>query len=280
MSTDYLSGRVNFHTHTYRCNHAQGTVHDMCQAALEQGITTLGFSEHVPFESVEKNTLYHRIPHGDLIIYRQEIREAQKEFPGLQIFAGLELEFETDYFSGYYPELRERLDLDYMIGGVHYIYKESGDMLPFWVESADVGFKEYRLFMEGNIRFMESGLLLYLAHPDAFSKFYPYWTKEMEAVTRDVFACAADLQIPLELNANGWRKKDIICPDGSSRKAYPWLPFWELATEYNVQCVVGSDAHKPEEVWGNTSDIVAFAERLGLPLVNHDLAAKLKSQSL
>ena len=277
MSTDYLSGKINFHTHTYRCKHAVGNVREMCQGALEQRITTLGFSEHIPFLSDEMNVRYSRILPEELEPYRQEVREAQKEFPQLKIFAGLELEYQEDYFSGYYPELRERLDLDYMIGGVHYVYRPNGDFVPFWNDAQVVDLADYRLFMTGNVKLMESGLLLYLAHPDAFTKFYPRWTDEMKAITRDVFACAEALQIPLELNANGWRKGVRTYPDGTSRKLYPWLPFWELATEYKIKCVVGSDAHCPAEAWGNTSDMETFAKELGLPVVNRDLAAGLAS---
>ena len=277
MSTDYLSGKINFHTHTYRCKHAVGTVREMCQAAVEQGITTLGFSEHIPFLSAEMNVRYRRIAPEELDLYRQEIREAQKEFPQLRIFAGMELECQEDYFTGYYPELRERLELDYMIGGTHYIYRPDGEFVPAWIDAAVLDMNDYRRCMEGNVKLMESGLLLYLAHPDLFTKFFPRWTKEIETITRDMFACAEDLQIPLELNANGWRKKDRFYPDGTSRKLYPWLPFWELATEYKIKCVVGSDAHCPADAWGNTSDMVTFAQELGLPVVNRDLAAGLAS---
>ncbi|MBR2426337.1 MAG: histidinol-phosphatase [Lentisphaeria bacterium] len=268
---------ANFHTHTYRCKHATGNIKDYCLEARKQNVSTLGFSEHIPFKTEEMNIRYRRIAPHELPLYCQDIEDARNEFPDLTLYKGLELEYETEYFSSYYPELKEKLELDYMIGAVHYIYKSNGELLPFWDEKAIVDFNDYRRFMEGNIHFMETGLLLYLAHPDAFSRFYPYWTEEHAAVTRDVFACAEALKIPLELNANGWRKKDIVLPDGTTRKLYPWQPFWELATEYNIECVVGSDAHKPEDVWGNSPDIVAFAEKLGLPLVNDKLAAKIEA---
>ena len=36
----------NFHTHTYRCKHAEGDVEDYCRVAVEQGMSTLGFTDH------------------------------------------------------------------------------------------------------------------------------------------------------------------------------------------------------------------------------------------
>lgn len=38
----------NYHTHTYRCGHANGSEEDMVKAALAMGIEELGFSEHIP----------------------------------------------------------------------------------------------------------------------------------------------------------------------------------------------------------------------------------------
>lgn len=278
MSSMYLSGeRANFHTHTYRCKHAVGTVRDYCQAAVEQGVTTLGFSEHVPFTSEEMNIKYRRIDPKELPEYCQDVRAAKIEFPELQLFTGMELEYEKDYFASYYPELKERLNLDYMIGAVHYFYGDDGVMRPFWVPDLVLDYKDYRRIMENSIHMMETGFLLYLAHPDAFTRFYPYWTKELEAITRDMLACAEALKVPLELNANGWRKEDMVLSDGTSRKCYPWAPFWELAAEYDLEYVIGSDAHKPNDVWGNAPDIVAFAQKLGLPLINDKLAARINA---
>ncbi len=38
----------NYHTHTYRCKHAQGDCQEYVTEALQAGCTTLGFSEHMP----------------------------------------------------------------------------------------------------------------------------------------------------------------------------------------------------------------------------------------
>ena len=36
----------NYHTHTARCHHAMGTDEDYVQIAIQEGYTTLGFSDH------------------------------------------------------------------------------------------------------------------------------------------------------------------------------------------------------------------------------------------
>ena len=41
--------RSNYHTHTPRCNHAQGREEEYIQRALEGGFEELGFSDHSPY---------------------------------------------------------------------------------------------------------------------------------------------------------------------------------------------------------------------------------------
>ena len=38
----------NYHTHTFRCHHAQGTDEEMVLAAIKSGIKVFGFSDHGP----------------------------------------------------------------------------------------------------------------------------------------------------------------------------------------------------------------------------------------
>ena len=40
--------RANYHTHTWRCNHAVGSEEDYVIHAIEQGFDILGFSDHTP----------------------------------------------------------------------------------------------------------------------------------------------------------------------------------------------------------------------------------------
>ena len=39
---------ANYHTHTPRCNHAQGSEREYIEKAIEQGFSVLGFSDHTP----------------------------------------------------------------------------------------------------------------------------------------------------------------------------------------------------------------------------------------
>lgn len=96
--------KTNFHTHTYRCGHANGSEEDMICAAMKMGIEELGLSEHVPlphyrqhlFKSLVairsprsflsliyafiKNGPSMRMPYKDLDQYLEAINDCQKNF--------------------------------------------------------------------------------------------------------------------------------------------------------------------------------------------------------
>jgi histidinol-phosphatase (PHP family) len=39
----------NFHTHTFRCQHASGEDKEYVEAAIQSGLKVLGFSDHCPW---------------------------------------------------------------------------------------------------------------------------------------------------------------------------------------------------------------------------------------
>ena len=42
--------RIDLHNHTERCNHAQGSIDEYIQRAIDIGIDIYGFSEHAPMD--------------------------------------------------------------------------------------------------------------------------------------------------------------------------------------------------------------------------------------
>ena len=40
---------ANYHTHTWRCRHANGTEREYVERAIEGGLKILGFSDHSPY---------------------------------------------------------------------------------------------------------------------------------------------------------------------------------------------------------------------------------------
>ena len=45
---------VNYHTHTFLCEHATGTIDDYIASAIDTGIEELGFSDHSPLPEISR----------------------------------------------------------------------------------------------------------------------------------------------------------------------------------------------------------------------------------
>ena len=74
----------NFHTHTFRCKHAQGDVDDYCRAALDRGMQTVGFSDHSAMP--DDRWLQVRMEYDSLDGYISAINKAKNDYPSLRIF--------------------------------------------------------------------------------------------------------------------------------------------------------------------------------------------------
>ena len=102
----------NYHTHSTYCD-GRDRPEAMIRAALRLGCEELGFSGHayVPFDDCCMT------PEGTAA-YKAEIRSLAEKYRGrLRVLLGVE----QDYFSPLPTD-----DYDYVIGSVHYLYKDGG----------------------------------------------------------------------------------------------------------------------------------------------------------
>ena len=115
----------NYHTHTARCNHADGSDREYVEAAIQSGVKVLGFSDHAPY--LFPNTEYYssfRMFTDELENYAESVRVLQKEYANdIRILLGFELE----YYPALYEEEKKFLSKvkpDYCIMGQHFAGNE------------------------------------------------------------------------------------------------------------------------------------------------------------
>lgn len=255
--------RVNLHTHTCRCKHADGDVRDYCEAALENGLVALGISDHAPHPDGRWDDV--RMDMSALPEYVASVNEAKKAYEGrLRIYLGLELELVPGEENYVKEELFGRYKLDYLIGAAHNVMRPDGTCFYFKDATTD---EDLCVGTDYTIATMESGFFVYMAHPDWFAYAWRGWTPTAESCCRAICQAAKAYGIPLELNANGFRRKPVE-DNGVIRPAYPLERFWEIAAEEGVTGILGADAHKPWHVWDNMENCRAIAQKYSLPLVN------------
>ena len=236
---------VNYHTHTWRCRHAEGADAQYVEQALASGFALLGFSDHTPWPYKSDFISGVRMRMDQLQDYLDTVNALRRTFAGrIDIPVGLECEAFPEFY-GWLGELKAR-SLDYLILGNHYDLTDDGD--PLRLTDAG-GFRfgrstrpqEVLRYAQRTIAGMNTGLFDFVAHPDLYCRVYPAFDAECAAAARDICAAAEALNLPLEYNLLGlWEHR----PDGKrSGLGYPCPGFWEIAAQYRVKAIVGFDVH-------------------------------------
>ena len=256
----------NYHTHTYRCGHAgASTDREYVENARKNGITQLGFTDHVPVSELEFQDDEQQMDISEVDNYLESIHMLQSEYPDMTILSGFEVEYNPmkEQFLG---ELRERVD--YMILGQHFVLDG--------IDQVSKNNPNYPLEYANIVcQAMESGLFDIVAHPDIFMKFRDsikteegkkIFLENAKEASRQICQKAKEMGIPLELNFGG-----IIIGKKLSdgEYAYPHSLFWEIAAEEKVPTLYGVDAHNANQfdLMGNCKekvDVIINPERLNI----------------
>ena len=250
----------NYHTHTYRCQHAKGDCVDYARVASELGMEVLGFSDHTPLPDGRWSGV--RMAMKQLDEYERAVADAREAYPDLRVLLGMECEYSQEFHAFFEDELLGRRGYDYLIGAGHYIGIDDS-----WYGSFDnaVAPENLRLYVDQVIATMECGLFAFIAHPDVYGCCNHVWNEDCAAAARDICQASVAAGVPLELNGYGLRKPWIDTPDGK-RAMYPWEPFWEIAAEERVRMIINSDAHRPEHVGHGQAELGPWVRRLGLEI--------------
>ncbi|BDP42547.1 putative histidinol-phosphatase [Deinococcus aetherius] len=246
------------HMHTPLCGHATGTPREYARAALNAGLAGVCFTDHSPMPAWYDAPW--RMRRDQLGTYVESVLEARAEFLGrLEVRLGLEADFHPGT-ERYVAELLETHDWDYVIGSVHYIGAWGFDNPEHADEygARDLGtlYHHYYALVEGAAR---SGLFDAIGHLDLPKKFGhrdPDGYAALHAL--DVIA---ERGLSLDFNTAGWRK-----PVG---EAYPAPDLTRAAGERGIPFVLGSDAHRPEEVGYHFTEAIKQLHDVGGRIVTY-----------
>lgn len=254
--------KVNLHTHTYRCRHAEGTDEEYVLAAIKEGYTKLGFADHTPFPYENGYVGKSKMTVDELEGYISSITALKEKYKGqIQILLGLECESVPRFFP-FLKEVKEKMD--YMILGNH----GDGSMHEKYFGNIQT-VERLELYVHNAVEAMESGLFLYMAHPDLMLSKYPAFDDTAKALSRQLCREANRLSIPLEYNLYGIMKG---VPEGGL--GYPYGGFWEIAAEENVRAVIGVDAHAPAHFAAvDTAAAEKYLKKLGITVLSDPMEA-------
>ena len=189
---------ANYHTHTYRCQHAIGDDRAYVEQAILNGMKVLGFADHCPWVYDTDYVSKIRMKPAEVDDYFSSLQSLKKEYEkDITIYIGLE--------SEYIPELMEKQDklladypLDYMILGQHFNEPEYNS---HYNGNGTNSLEQFTRYIDLIIEGMESGRYKYVAHPDLL-----YYTRDektrVEQYTR-LCRYFKEHNYPIEINLVG-----------------------------------------------------------------------------
>lgn len=223
---------ANYHTHTWRCNHAQDIEREYVEAAVARGIRTLGFADHAPYFFDGDYYSGFRMKREQYQDYVDTLRGLKQEFAGkIDIRIGVEMEYYPKYFEKTL-DFMGGIGLDYIIMGQHFLdhteswhaYKETDDecVLARYVD----------VVLEG----AATGAYSYIAHPDHFHFVGDgkTWHKHMLRLCEGL----KEMDVPVEMNLLGFLEG----------RHYPRRDFFEVVSEAGTKVVLGCDAHSKAQM--------------------------------
>ena len=239
--------RFNYHSHTYRCGHADNDMEDedYVKEYIKMGFEKIAFTDHCPEKNKNDIRPNIRMEYNQKNEYLNSINILkEKYFNIIKIESGYEIE----YLPGEEKNLEElKKESDKIILGQHFIYDNNKIL-------KTVGNRDYSLTDEELIRYaeyiekaMQLNLPDIVAHPDIYMLRRNNFSEVESKVAHSICMNAEKYNIPLEINLNNIfshtyyenRKLNNIEIEKQRRNlskvSYPCKEFWKIASNYNIK---------------------------------------------
>ncbi len=241
--------RIDIHNHTTRCNHAEGTVDEYIQKAIELGIDIYGFSEHAPMDFDP----HYRLAFEEMQAYTDDILNAKARYKNdINILFG----YEVDYLPGHMDDRVLQATVDYLIGSVHFIDKWSFDNPEFIAGWKNKDIDEiWKAYFEATEAMARSGKFDIVGHLDLIKVFKFLPKKDVRILAKDALHAIKRSNMVLEVNTAGLRK-----PIG---ELYPSRALLEEAYTLDIPITFSSDAHSVEQVGFSYDLATALVKEIG-----------------
>jgi histidinol-phosphatase (PHP family) len=226
--------RTDYHVHSLFSD-GKSAPEDYIAPANAAGLKEIGFSEHL---TLFRGSLDWSMKAQAVEPYLTHIKKLSKNTRNIKVKTGLEV----DFFPGKEEEINSFLsgiDLDYVIGSVHYLGDATVDLGPEFYEGKNIN-RLYELYFEQVVSATASGLFDIIAHCDLIRIYGFMPSIDQEPLYRKLAKSFKIHDVAFEVNTNGRNR-----PIGDF---YPDRKFLKIFCEENVPVCVNSDAHMPSRV--------------------------------
>lgn len=266
-------GLVSFHGgHSGQfCAHAEGTLEEVVRAAVAQGLTHYGISEHAPKSSSSALDVDELSRGLSAVDTQESFRElAEVEFPRLRakyegqvtLLLGLETDaVPQDGFVERTLRLREQYGVEYLVGSVHHVHEVliDGSKEDYREAAARCGDEEalHLFYFRLQAQLIEGARPEVVGHLDLIRKHsrLPSIPDSVRRAVGENLERIADAGLLLDVNASPLR-------DG---EPMPYPALWVLAAarRRGVRLTLGDDAHAAADVGRGLAGCLALAAEAG-----------------
>lgn len=246
----------NYHSHTYRCKHADLDFKDeeYIKDYIKIGLKKIAFTDHCPEKNEIDNRQNMRMSYEARKEYLSSIKAlAEKYTDKIEIKVG----YEVEYLPGEEENIKElKEETDKIILGQHFIYDDNKNLKILGEHKI---FSNEELIRYGRYleKAMELGIPNIIAHPDIYMLDRESFGEIETEVAHIICRAAEKYNIPLEINLNKIFLRLFYLRDTGTirylssdeqekrfdRIKYPCKQFWEIASQYNLKVLYGLDAH-------------------------------------
>ncbi len=228
----------DYHLHTKLCKHAEGEMEEYVETAIENGITEICFSDHIPLPS--GFDMEHRMSPGDMEGYIEKITILKRRYREITILLGIE----ADYIEGYEEYLEgffSTYPLDLVIMSIHFIRKWPPGQWVFDFEYTKKTIRQkYKDYLNVMTKGIRTGLFDIVGHLDLIKRHRLPLLSTNQIEVKQVLDAVSQQNMSIEVNLSGlWKPINDL---------YPSLDILEMVVAKGIPIVMSSDAHSPEYV--------------------------------
>ena len=257
----------DFHVHTSYTD-GNDSLEDMVLAAIDLKMKRLGFSEHI-YTSFDNS---YCLTKEKTLEYIDEVKRLKSKYKGkISLYLGIE----KDYFSDYPTD-----EFDYVIGSVHYIYKNDvyysidtskDDLINIvkknYNDNYNLFAKDYYNLISNVVNKTNADII---GHFDLVTKYnennalFDMNNKEYLNIAKNAIDMLIPFNKPFEINTGAISR-------GYRTKAYPDIELLEYIYKRGGKVILSSDSHSKNTLLNKFNEYEDLVKNIGFKeLVNWD----------
>ena len=230
---------IDYHVHTSLCNHANGTMEQYIQRAVEIGLTEICFLDHLTLH--EKGRRLSMSPE-ELPFYFHAARDLANKYKNqLRVKVGLEV----DIIPAYLDQIRKIISpfaFDVIAGSVHFIEDINIVSTKENDPRREKAGMEYicENYLKNLDDMIDADMIDMICHLDVVKKFGRRPPAHFDEKFDEILSKISYKKVTMELNTSGYNH--------AASEFYPSPPLLKKCFEKNIPITLGSDAHTPKSV--------------------------------